>query len=190
MEKTVIDTINIKCHDLKHQLMVLDGKIPDSELVKLKDAVDVYDSIFKTDNKALDVVLTMKNLMCENKDINFTCIANGGILSFISETDIYSLFGNILDNSIEACDKVKEKEKRLISMTIQERQGCVVIENKNYFAETPVMVNGVPQTTKSNTKYHGFGIPSIKMLVEKYNGEMKISIKEDIFTMKIVFPQP
>lgn len=188
IEKTVIDTINIKCHDLKHQLMALNGILPSSELSELEKAVDVYDSVFETESHALNVVLTTKGLLCENKGITFTCIADGGLLSFMSDTDIYSLFGNILDNAIEASDKIEVKEKRLISMTIQQQQCCVVIHAENYFAETPLMVNGVPQTSKTNTKYHGFGIPSIKMLVEKYKGSLKIAVKEEVYELDIVFP--
>lgn len=188
IEKTVIDTINVKCHDLKHQLLALNGVLPPNELSNLEKAIDVYDSVFKTESHALNVVLTTKSLLCENKGITFTCVADGEILSFMSDTDIYSLFGNILDNAIEASDKIENTEKRLISMTIKQQQGCVVIHAKNYFAEGPLMVNGVPQTTKANKNYHGFGIPSIKMIVQKYKGDMKITIKEEVYELDIVFP--
>ena len=55
----------------------------------------------KTGNRALDVVLTMERMICEGSDIEFSCLVNGALLNFMEESDIYSLFGNLLDNAIE-----------------------------------------------------------------------------------------
>ncbi len=187
LEKTVVDTINIKCHDLKHQLNILSGRISDEEIQKIKEAVDVYDSAYKTGNIALDVVITMKSLVCLNKKIEFTCMVDGSRLNFMHESDIYSLFGNILDNAIEAVDKVKEAEKRVIILTLKEEKGMLFLRSENYFNGNPQIVDGLPMTTKTDTAYHGFGLKSIRNVVQKYGGNLRLDIHSDTFALDIMF---
>ena len=55
-----------------------------------------------TGNHALDVILTEKSLICKQKEIKLTCMADGKQLAFMQTTDLYSIFGNLLNNSIEA----------------------------------------------------------------------------------------
>lgn len=187
MEKAVVDTINIKVHDLKHQLNVLDGKMDEMEINKIKSAVDIYDSSFKTGNKALDVVLTMKSLVCKNKKIELTVMIDGKRLSFISDTDIYSLFGNILDNAIEAVEKIDDVDKRIISLSMSEEKSMLFIRAENYTAIEPTLIEGIPQTTKEDKHYHGFGIKSIRMIVAQYGGDISIDVSGGVFTLDIMF---
>ncbi|MCM1440942.1 MAG: ATP-binding protein [Roseburia sp.] len=186
-EKSLIDTINIKCHDLKHQIALLEGPAQQGLGEELKAAVNAYDSSFHTGNIALDVVLTRENFNCGGKDISMTCIADGRCLDFISEADIYSLFGNILDNAIEAAEKVPEPEKRIISLHIAQEGYFVSIHAENYFADKLTFVNGLPESTKGDSVYHGFGMKSIKMLVNKYGGSLKVYTKEERFILDIMF---
>lgn len=187
MEKAVVDTINIKVHDLKHQLNVLDGKMDEREIGRIKSAVDIYDSSFRTGNKALDVVLTMKSLVCKSKHIELTVMLDGKKLAFISDTDIYSLFGNILDNAIEAVEKLDDEEKRVISLSMSEKKSMLFIRAENYTAVEPMLVEGIPQTTKEDKQYHGFGIKSIRMIVAQYGGDIRISVSGGVFTLDLMF---
>ena len=114
-EKETIDVINIKCHDLKHQLHILEAQYGKDKMKEMRQAVDGYDSLFRTGCVALDTVLGMKNYNCERNHIQFTCLANGEKLGFLPEEDVYSLFSNILDNAIEAVEGLPE-EKRIISL--------------------------------------------------------------------------
>ena len=101
IEKDIIDLINVKCHDLKHQISALNGVIPPDEVKALQETVNIYDSIFKTGNHALDIVLTNRSLLCEKKGITLTCSIDGQPLQFLSDAEIFSLFSNLLDNAIE-----------------------------------------------------------------------------------------
>ena len=47
---------------------------------------------------------------------------------------------------------------------------------------------GLPRTTKDVSNYHGFGIKSIKYIVEKYAGTVSVSVEQGIFDLKILFP--
>lgn len=188
MEKTVVDTINIKCHDLKKIISVLDGRIASMDLDNIRQAVDSYGTIYHTGNAALDIVLSMKSMYCENRGIVLTCVADGKKLAFVDELDIYSLFCNILDNAIRAVEAIDVPNKRLISLTVDENKGFVVIRCDNYFKGKITLVAGLPQTTKADKINHGYGLLSIKAITEKYSGQMDISTEDDIFTCECIFP--
>lgn len=186
-EKSMIDLVNVKCHDLKHQLNNLESDKSDEELKDLRDTIESYDSIFKTCNDALDVVLLKKAKICCEKGIELTCLADGQKLDFMSESDIYTLFGNVLDNAITAADKVSEKDKRIICINISQTGSFIHIQAMNYYEGILKYVNGLPQTDKNDKAYHGFGMRSIKMITEKYGGDMRIRDEEKIFLLDLMF---
>lgn len=184
-EKRMIDVINIKCHDLKHQLNSdVKGQMTD----EIKMAVDAYACSFKTGNVALDVILTRKSFSCMEKKIELNCLADGKILSCMKETEIYSLFGNILDNAIEAVERLPEGEKRVILVNVEKRGGFVFIREENYYGGRLECVGGIPQTTKVDKNFHGYGMKSIVSIVKNYGGEIRIETVEDRFTLKIAIP--
>ena len=186
-EKSMIEMVNIKCHDLKHQLAAMDQESRKKLKDDIRPVIDAYDSSFCTGNVALDVVLTRENFNCKEKNVKLTCVANGACLQFISEVDVYSLFGNILDNAIEATEKLEDPEKRVISLTVTQEGYFVNIHAENYYSDKLTFTNGLPETTKLDTVYHGYGLKSIQMLVKKYDGSLKISTNEDRFVLDILF---
>ncbi len=186
-EKTMIDMVNIKCHDLKHQIAALDQSAQKKLEEDLSQVVEAYDSNFKTGNVALDVVLTRKNFDCKGRGISLTCVAKGECLDFMSELDIYSLFGNILDNAIEATDKLEDPERRVINLTVFQEGYFVRIHEENYFGGALTFSGGLPETTKKDTAYHGIGLKSIRMLAQKYDGSLKIDTVDGRFILDIMF---
>lgn len=129
-------------------------------------------------------------LACTNLGITMTCLADGRRIGFMEDSDIYALFGNILDNAIEATKTVTEEEKRIISLTIGTTGDLLLIDSQNYYAGEVQFVDGLPQTSKENKEYHGFGTRSIKTLTEKYGGDLKISAENGIFRLSIMLPIP
>ena len=189
--KDNIDIMNIKCHDLKHQII----KIKNNEQVglsivnELEEVVKIYDSIAKTGNEALDVILTEKSLFCVKNNIVFTYVADGPKLSLMAESDIYSLFGNALDNAIESVLKIEEKEKRIIEMRIYQVNEFLSISIKNsFFGKIDFDENGIPITTKKDVFYHGYGAKSISLIAGKYDGSVSFGIKNDLFNLNVLIP--
>lgn len=187
-EKTMIDMVNMKCHDLKHQIAML-SNAPNQELSEqVQSVIEAYDSRFNTGNVALDVVLTRKNFSCKEKKIELTCMAYGKALETFAETDVYSLFGNILDNAIEATEKIEDESRRIISLVVQKRDRFIFIHSENYYVGKLNFAGGLPLTTKGDVILHGYGMKSIRTIVEEYGGSMKISTKEERFILEIVIP--
>ena len=192
LSKETIDTLNVKCHDLKHILLSQRGQLDQSTADELEQAATVYDSVLKTGNEALDVVLTEKFLFCANNQIGITCMIDGSALRFMDDNDIYCLFGNILDNAIEAVLKLKDTSRRQINLTMGKREELLFLRIENYFENQLSFVNGLPQTTKADEKYHGFGLKSISLVTQKYGGNVSISTQgtppEQTFCLNIFFP--
>lgn len=188
--KASMDMINIKCHDMKHQISHMTGRLDHDSVEELERIINIYDSNLKTGNEALDICLMEKKLLCERDGISFDCIADGSCLSFMPAADVFSLFGNALDNAIEACTKIQNAEKRIISLTVRRQLGMAVIHVENNFEGNLTFANGLPQTTKSDKNYHGFGMQSIRMIADKYKGTVAILNQDGVFNLNITIPIP
>ena len=142
----------------------------------------------QTNNEVIDIILAEKSLLCQKDNIKLTCLADCSKLNFILDADLYCLFGNILDNAIEAVYKLKNNEKRQINIVIKNVYSLISITVENYYEGDIVLdKNGLPITTKDNKDFHGFGMKSIKMIVDKYHGDMNITKRNDIFSLNILF---
>lgn len=187
-EKSIIELLNIKIHDLKHISDNISNDEKENVSKEMSDAITTYDSIIRTSNPALDVVLTRSNFRCKEKNIYYTFMVDSDSLSFLSEIDTYSLFGNILDNAIEAVDKINEKDKRVIDIKISKKNCFVTIHEENYFTGEIKFLDGLPQTSKKNKELHGYGLKSIQSIVSKYKGSIDIKTQKDRFVLSIIFP--
>lgn len=189
IRKETIDLINIKCHDFRHKIRDLGGeRSVDKETIdEMQQLISFYDAEISTGNKTIDIILTEKSLTCREKSIDFTCIVNGKILGFMKEGDLYALLGNILDNAVEAVDPIKDKTKRCINFVVEEKQNTILIREDNYFiGDSLKMKDGLPITTKGDTSYHGYGLKSIREIVSRYGGVMRVDTSKDIFQLSIV----
>lgn len=192
MAQANMELINIKCHDLKHQIAALksmdDSAERRAEIEELQNAVMIYDNYAKTGNEALDCVLTEKGLFCNQKGIRFTYMADGEGLSSMRYMDIYALFGNALDNAIENVAKIADENKRIISLRVFVRAGFVNIHVENYCEEMPTIKNGLPVTTKTDTNRHGYGLRSIRYIAQKYGGNFNFHVTDNTFCLSVLIP--
>lgn len=184
-----IDMINMKCHDLKHQLEMIEQISPEHMKGYLEDSkklTQIYDRSVNTGNYALDNIIFEKGLLCERYQINLNCMIEGAQLDFMAISDIYSLFCNILDNAIESVRK-EEPENRLISMRSVRKSGCNTMVIENYCSHQVSFQNGLPVTTQADTTYHGYGMKSIRYIVEKYGGSLVVDQDQNCFALKMIF---
>jgi hypothetical protein len=182
-----MEMLNMYCHDLKYFLR----KNAD-EVGSFKQQADkflqTFDAEIATYNHALDTILTEKSLYCSSHDIQFTCMADGQLLSHMDTADVYSLFGNLLSNAIEAVSSLQNKERRMISLTIRRRNDFVHILIENYYDSRLTFNNGLPVSTKEDAHLHGDGLKSVRYLIEKYHGNLTINADEDVFHVNILLP--
>ncbi len=187
-----IELINIKCHDLKRRIGQLEnngGKVNPEEIREVKQLINIYDSTVKTGCQTLDTILTERSLYCEKHGIRLSCMVDGEKLSFMMVGDICALFGNALENAIEAVSKLQNEEDRLISFQVRESKGMLIITIDNYFSGSLEFENGLPRTTKGDESWHGYGMKSIRHTAEKYGGEANVLI-DDMFHLSVLLPVP
>lgn len=189
--KENIDLINIKCHDLKHKIRAIrnGADASDAELKEIENAVAIYDSVVHTGCDPIDVVLTEKSLICAKRNIKLSCMADGSGLAFMNESELYSLFGNMLTNAVNAVCKLADESARVIDLTVLRNAGLSMIHCINYFDGEIAFDGELPKTDKQDASEHGFGMKSMRMLVKKYGGEMFLTAENGVFDLKIVIPE-
>ena len=190
ISKDTIEMINVKVHDIKYKIGALKGSsnLSEEALKDLSESVRIYDSRMDTHNQLLNVLLMEKSLYCESRGITFKAMVDGKELDFIEKGDLYCLFGNLIDNALEAVRKIKDVNKRVINLTGVKKGGMFLIQEDNYFEGELNFENGLPLTTKDNKDYHGFGTRSLRMIARKYGGELSCFVDNDIFHLNIIIP--
>lgn len=186
-----IDAINVKCHDIKHQIRSLadGGRVADGRALEdLAAEIAIYDSTVKTGNPALDVILTEKGLVCSGEKITLAVIADGRALECLEPQEIYSLFGNALDNAIEAVRGIEKPERRLISLNVRRSGTMCVINVENSCDAAPAFRDGLPVTTKADAGSHGFGTRSMRGIVERHGGVLTMGCEDGVFHVDALLP--
>ena len=171
-----VQAINVRMHDIRHQLRDLEALdfVGADALADLEGQLSVYDAAVKTGNVALDTVLTEKGLVCEREGISLGCVADGGALSFMAPADIYSLFGDAVDNAMEAVVKLDDPDKRVIDLTVRST-GCMVSAHvENYFRGDVRLANGLP-LAPSRQDARGYGARHMRAVAERYGGSITTS---------------
>lgn len=190
MSKDTIDMINVKIHDIKYKINTVlreQTDVSPDVIDDLRKSVRIYDSNIETGNQLLNVFITDKSLYCEQNGIQLSCMIDGKKLDFMEDGDLYCLFGNIVDNALESVMKIEKKEKRVINITVKTVNDMLMIQAENYYTGNLEFKDGIPQTTKDDPRWHGFGLQSIKMIAHKYGGELTTHAVDDIFKLTILF---
>ncbi|OZG67529.1 GHKL domain-containing protein [Bifidobacterium eulemuris] len=209
MSRENIELVNTKFHDVRKDLASLRKtaqelqraqesqpgdspvpSIPTEALERMERSIRVYDSIFHTGNDALDTLLTEKSLYCAQHGITLTAMADGKQLGFMDRSDVYALFGNILDNAIEAVTLLPDATDRQITFDLRANGRMLRISEENYYTGEVRMADGLPQTSKGDKRFHGFGMRSIARQVAKYQGQLDIATADHVFSLNILIPIP
>ena len=189
MSRDGIASLQIKCHDLKHQIAAIRSQADkdsfDQHIARLEDSIIEYGTVVDCGNETLNIILTEKNILCSTCGVKFSYMIDGTLFDFMSEMEIYSLFGNALDNALESCSQVSDPAQRVISLKANARGDVVILHVENYFEKSPRLVDGMPVTTKEGSG-HGFGLRSIQMIAEKYDGVAAVQVENHIFKLNVM----
>lgn len=191
-------------HDMKNTLSVVlrlaaeKGESENEELQaylsELNNTFDSLDFLFKTGNSVIDTLLNMKyhealrlvpDLQVDVKKLLFP--SDLAIQSY----DIAVILGNALDNAMEACRKLKEKEpeaKTFIRLSSFRKDKLLIFKIENSFDGTlkQKRQTGLPETDKADKKIHGIGLANIKNTAEKYQGTMDYKIDGRVFILSVM----
>jgi hypothetical protein len=189
VSKETMDAIRRKSHNLKYELSALNaGQGQQKHIDEAMALVDSFDANIQTGSDTLDVIFGEKNLYCRQLQISFVCMIDGSKLNFMEATDQYVLFGNMIDNAINAVQKLKDPAQRSIYIDVHVEKQFLLVRTENAFEETLYFRNGLPITTSGNEEDHGFGMTSIRIIAEKYGGSVSVRAEDNVFYLNILFP--
>ncbi|MCL2222002.1 MAG: ATP-binding protein [Oscillospiraceae bacterium] len=161
-----------------------------SELEAYLDKLDAdltsVDSIIKSGNLMLDAVLNSKLSLAGEKKISVTAKATAPETMNVSDIDLCVVVGNLLDNAIEACLRLKDEDARFIRVYIGLLKGQFYVSVSNSMG-TDVKKQGTRYLTTKNSS-HGFGLQSVDRVVRKYGGYVNRQNEDCIFATEIMLP--
>lgn len=104
----------------------------------------------------------------------------------IEDVDLVSLFSNLLDNAIEACQGMDSPDRRSVDLTAKLANSHLLISVKNEFKHSISFACGLPMTTKGAG--HGLGTKTVRSIAEKYQGAAEFQFKNGVFTASVAIP--
>jgi len=155
----------------------------ENALEQLQENIDIIEKSSKTidtGHPSIDSIIENKLIKCDELNINAHFSYQYKEPITINEIEIAVIVGNILDNAIEACQKVNNVEKEIWGSITVDKQN-IIINIKN----TAVNSNNF-KTSKVDKKSHGYGLKSISHIAKKYNGYAKFSFSDNIFTSYVI----
>ncbi|WP_243858678.1 GHKL domain-containing protein [Dorea longicatena] len=134
----------------------------------------------------LDMILNEKLKEAKDKKIDMQISTEVFTTLPFTDREIISLFGNLLDNAIEACEKINDK-KRWIKIKIKKKNLLLYIEIANALEEMPKQIQKEFVSNKKDNGLHGYGMKNIQDIIKKYDGIFEYKVYEDhlIFMISI-----
>lgn len=178
-------------HDMNNHMNVMKGLLHLEEYEELKQYFsEIYEGtkdaneMLVLDNKPLAVLLHEKIINAKKSGILLELEVSREKMEFPT-SELCALVGNLLDNAIEAVEKVTEEKNIYFSLHTYSKK--IEINCENPYEERPLEKNGIFLTHKPDKKEHGLGIKKIQEIVQKHQGSFEI-VYEDMFKVHIVLP--
>ena len=187
------DTRRIR-HDIKNHLNIINRLIVEKEYEYAKNYVKninkktMEDDVVRvTNNKIIDAILFNKSEICKLKNIKLDLDIRLPEKINIDDFDICVLYGNLLDNAIEACENIDiNTQSRYIKVKSIIRGSSLFINIRNSNNREVYMDGSRFLTNKKDKINHGIGVESVKKTIEKYNGTTKIDYSDIYFNVSII----
>ena len=179
-------------HDMKNHLIAIRNMIrlndnANDYINGLLESFVNYESLYHTGNSLLDGLLSEKGALAASNKIEFEVDINYANCYYVQDSDTCVIFGNALDNAIEACKLANVKKFVKVQGRVISNNYIIRISN-SYSGQLRFHGDRL-MTTKSDSSLHGIGISSIKKAVEKYNGFIVIDYDiPQVFTLSVFLP--
>ncbi len=177
-------------HDLKNQHLIIKNYIHNREYEKAEKYLEALEEANtmsayekRTGIPVVDILLACKIKEAEAYQIQVEMVAEL-INTALPEQELISLLGNALDNAIEACQNMQHGTK-WIRLKIHSIQEMTMIKIENSYEQQPTMKKGHLLSSKKEHVIHGQGVKSMKAVVEKYDGKMKLNYADGVFSVVI-----
>ena len=186
-----IEAIAEMKHDMKNSVMSVGSLIAGGEYEKARALCDSVNEKLTaaftpahTANPVLNAILNVETEKAATRAIDFSVDIQDD-LSFVSDSDLISIIGNLCDNAIEYLSAIPESQRRM-RLKIKVHRGYYCITCKNTILESVLETNPDLNSTKDDAAFHGKGIKLLKQTAEKYQGEFVCSEENDQFIISAI----
>ena len=180
-------------HDYHNHLQSLKGYLSLNKVDQMKNYLneletdlDSIDTLYHSGNLQLDSILNAKLAIAEKGQIRIHCDASIPPQLHVSDLDLCVILGNLLDNAIESCRKIKDPDERFIRVYIGILKKQLYISITNATSETVKQRTDHYFTTKRGD--HGHGLKRVDQVVKKYDGYLNRQNEPGVFATEIVLP--
>ena len=133
------------------------------------------------ENSIVNAILTIKSSNAKEKNISVESECGIPEEIGIEMIDLCSLFTNLLDNAIEACEKSEDVLQKEISIHAGVRGGYLTVKTENTYSQPVLREKGKFLTSKADQVNHGYGLKLIDDIIRKYEGNLKIDTQDGVF---------
>lgn len=184
-------------HDLNNHILSLHHLLGAGEYEKaaqyldhLRHSIPAKKPVIHTGNLILDSLFAEKLSKAEALGAEIMINADLTPFSAVSDFDQCTIFGNILDNAIEACSKVQHKDARYIYLRSRPYAGYTVFTLSNSYEGSRTDASGRFLTTKKDVNNHGYGLSNVRAAVEKHGGVLHVHANQEKqeFQLSIMLP--
>ena len=185
-------------HEMKNHMtnikgLVRNGSYGDIEqyIDHMDESMNVYEITIKTGNTVTDVIVNDKQKAAEKQGIQFQSEFSYPKSDGYNAYDIGVIINNLLQNALEACEKMAEG-KRYIYLSGRQKKKFYVINVKNSF-EGEVTFDtktNLPLSTKGkDIALHGIGLSNVKREADKYMGDVDIRARKNEFSVAVLLQE-
>lgn len=153
---------------------------------KMEGELDRIDFKYKTGNIGMDAILNSKLTLAEKHGLEIKCDTEIPKEISIPQVDLCVLLGNLIDNAIEACDKLQEDERKFLRIYMCTRKNQLYISVTN--ATNEVIRRLDKEYISQKRGNHGHGLKRIDLMVEKYSGYINRQNEPGVFATEIMLP--
>ena len=181
--------LSVLRHDMRHFLrglavLIEEGHI-DEALERIDDLCETNDRTAVRRYCANDTVnIALSSFISDINQHDITADLRAAVPEsvHVADVDLFSVLSNALDNAIVAASAAPQG-KRFVDLNLRYEDGQLLLLVSNTFDRPPHMVDGMPIAQHAG---HGFGTKSIKLAVERMNGNCQFRINGDRFELRAV----
>lgn len=193
---TLLDSISqtrMHNHDLKHHVNTLAGlckagkyEILSKYIASMAETLPRSLPIIYCEDLPLNALLNHMDEIFQKKGLPFECMIRLPKNSCLNSMHLCVVFGNALQNAMEASEKLDNENKPFVECTALYEDKTIVVSISNRFDGKTLVKKERGYASSKMEEGHGLGLGSIRTIIEKYSGWMGIEMKDDIFTLKFV----
>lgn len=192
IKQETIDALNKRYHEMKHYISSLrtGTNLTEKDIDEFNRDLLPYSTFVQTGSPIVDVIFMEKFRVCNANSIRLAPYVDARQLGFISSLNLCTLFGNALDNAIEASLGIEDMDLREIRVKVSAKAGFIILNFFNRYSGELQTKNERLISEKTSESDHGHGLSNMRRAAETYGGHLAHDADDGEFNLSIIIPVP